>query len=141
LELTYSPTDNWQVYFAASTAPTKYTSISARDVMYLLGTAPQYAARDRANLWTRYNFRGVKGLWVGGGFNYTGKKAEISNNPWLYLPAQTVFDAVIGYDWKAGGHSWSTKLTWKNLTNTDEIQTVRERGEPSRLIAEVGVRF
>lgn len=143
LELTYSPTDNWQVYFAASTAPTEYTSISSPDVKYLLGTAPQYTARDRANLWTRYSFRNdsVKGLWVGGGFNYTGKKAEISNNPWLFLPSQTVFDAVIGYDWKTAGRNWSAKLSWKNLTDEDEIQTVRERGQPSRLVAELGVRF
>ena len=110
---------------------------------YLLGTSPQYTATDRANLWTRYSFRneGAKGLWVAGGFNYTGEKAEISNNPWLYLPAQTVFDAVIGYDWKTGDRNWSAKLTWKNLTDEDEIQTVRERGQPSRVIAELGVRF
>ena len=143
LELTYSPIDNWQVYFGVSTAPTKYTSITAPDVKYLLGTAPQYTARDRANLWTRYSFRdaSVKGLWVAGGFNYTGKKAEISNNPWLYLPTQTVFDAVVGYDWKTGGRNWSAKLTWKNVTDEDEIQTVRERGEPSRIIGDVTVRF
>ena len=143
LELTYSPTDNWQIYFGASHAPTKYTAIASPDVQYLLGTAPQYTATDRANLWTRYSFRGagVKGLWMAGGFNYTGKKAEISNNPWLYLPAQTVFDAVIGYDWKTGDRKWSAKLTWKNFTDEDEIQTVRERGQPSRLIAEIGVRF
>ena len=112
-------------------------------MQYLLGTQPQYTARDRANLWTRYSFRGenVKGLWVGGGFNYTGTKAEISNNPWLYLPSQIVFDAVVGYDWKAAGHNWSGKLTWKNVTDEDEIQTVRERGQPSRVIAEIGVKF
>lgn len=143
LELTYSPTDYWQIYFGASRAPTEYTAISSPDVQYLLGTSPQYSARDRANLWTRYSFRNesVKGLWVAGGFNYTGKKAEISNNPWLYLPEQTVFDAVIGYDWKTGDRNWSGKLTWKNLTDEDEIQTVRERGQPSRVIAELGVRF
>jgi len=143
LELTYSPTNHWQVYFSASTSPTKYTAISSPDVQYLLGTAPQYTARDRANLWTRYSFQGevLKGFWVGGGFNYTGKKAEISNNPWLFLPSQTVFDAVVGYDWKTGGRNWSAKLTWKNLTDEDEIQTVRERGQPSRLIADLTVRF
>jgi iron complex outermembrane receptor protein len=143
LELTFSPTNYWQVYLGASTAPAKYTAVSSPDVKYLLGTAPQYTARDRANLWSRYNFQtpAAKGLWIAGGFNYTGKKAEISNNPWLFLPAQTVFDAVVGYDWKASGRPWSAKLTWKNLTNEDEIQTVRERGEPSRLIAELGVRF
>jgi iron complex outermembrane receptor protein len=143
LELTYSPTNSWQVYFSASSTTTRYTAISSPDVQYLLGTAPQYTARDRANLWTRYSFQdsSVKGLWVGGGFNYTGKKAEISNNPWLYLPAQTVFDAVVGYDWKTAGRNWSAKLTWKNVTDVDEIQTVRERGQPSRVIAELGVRF
>ncbi len=95
------------------------------------------------NLWTRYSFQnaGNQGFWVGGGFNYTGKKAEISNNPWLYLPAQTVFDAVVGYDWKTGSNRWSAKLTWKNITDEDEVQTVRERGQPSRLIADVTVRF
>ncbi|HEX9783384.1 MAG TPA: TonB-dependent receptor [Opitutaceae bacterium] len=143
LELTYSATDNWQIYFGASSAPAKYTSISSPDVQYLLGTAPQYTARDRANLWTRYDFSegSLKGLWVAGGFNYTGKKAEISNNPWLYLPAQTVLDAVVGYDWKVGENTWSAKLSWKNLTDEDEIQTVRERGQPSRIIGELAVRF
>jgi iron complex outermembrane receptor protein len=143
LELTYSPTDNWQVYFAASSAPTEYTSIKSPDFMYLLHTAPQYTARDRANLWTRYSFKegAAKGLWIAGGFNYTGKKAEISNNPWLYLPAQTVADAVVGYDWKAGSRNWSAKLSLKNITNVDEILTVRERGQPRRLVAELGVRF
>jgi iron complex outermembrane recepter protein len=143
LELTWSPSDRWQVYFGASHAPAEYAEISSPDVQYLLGTAPQYTATDRANLWTRYSFRGdgVKGLWIAGGFNYTGKKAEISNNPWLYLPAQTVFDAVVGYDWKVGKNDWSAKLTWKNLSDEDEIQTVRERGQPSRLIAELAVHF
>ena len=143
LELTYSPADQWQVYFSASRADTKYTAISSRDVQYLLGTAPQYTARDRANLWTRYSFQdqGARGFWIGGGFNYTGKKAEISNNPWLYLPDQTVFDAVVGYDWKTGTNKWSSKLTWKNVTDEDEVQTVRERGQPSRIMADVTVRF
>jgi iron complex outermembrane receptor protein len=143
LELAYSPTDNWQIYFGASHAPTEYVSIASPDVQYLLGTSPQYTATDRANVWTRYSFRneGVKGLWLAGGFNYTGEKAEISNNPWLYLPAQTVFDVVVGYDWKTGDRNWGAKLTWKNLTDEDEIQTVRERGQPSRLIAELSVKF
>ncbi len=95
------------------------------------------------NLWTRYSFQnaGNQGFWVSGGFNNTGKKAEISDNPWLYLPAQTVFDAVVGYDWKTGSNRWSAKLTWKIITDEDEVQTVRERGQPSRLIADVTVRF
>ncbi|BET66351.1 hypothetical protein ASA1KI_12690 [Opitutales bacterium ASA1] len=143
LEFTYSPTDNWQIYFGASSSPTEYTDISSPDVQYLLGTSPQYTARDRVNLWTRYDFRETSfdGLWVAGGFNYTGERAEISNNPWLYMPSQTVFDFVVGYDWKAGERDWSAKLSWKNFTDEDEMLTVRERGQPSRLVAELGVRF
>ena len=142
-ELTYSPLNNWQVLFNASTCDTTYTSIADPNIAYLKGTRPQYSARDRVNLWTRYSFNGeaLKGAWIGGGFNYTGKKAEISNNPWLYLPNQTVFDAAVGYDWKTGGRAWSAKLLLKNAGDEDESQTVRDRGSPRRLIADVSVRF
>jgi len=143
IELTYSPVHEWQIIFNASYCDTKYTSIGSPDIAYLKGTRPQYSARDRVNLWTRYSFKDdrVKGLWIGAGFNYTGMKAEISNNPWLYLPNQTVFDAVVGYDWKTGDRKWTAKILWKNVTDVDEIQTVRDRGQPSRLIADVTLRF
>lgn len=142
-EMTYSPVNHWQVVFNASYTDTTYTAIANPNISYLKGTRPQYSARDRVNLWTRYTFQNdaVRGFWIGGGFNYTGKKAEISNNPWLYLPNQTVFDAVVGYDWKAGSRNWSAKLLWKNFTDEDETQTVRDRGQPSRLIADVTLRF
>jgi len=41
------------------------------------------------NLWTRYSFSDdqTKGLWIGGGFNNTGVKAEISKQT-LPLPAE-----------------------------------------------------
>jgi iron complex outermembrane receptor protein len=143
LELTYTPVNHWQVIFNASYCDTKYTAVGSADISYLKDTRPQYSARDRVNLWTRYSFTEdkVKGLWIGAGFNYTGKKAEISNNPWLYLPNQTIFDAVVGYDWKAGNRNWSAKIFWKNLTDEDESQTVRDRGQPSRVIADVTLRF
>jgi len=143
LELTYSPVNNWQVIFNASYCDTKYTAVANPDIAYLKDTRPQYSARDRVNLWTRYSFTDdtLNGLWVGAGFNYTGMKAEISNNPWLYLPNQTVFDAVVGYNWKAGSRNWTAKLLWKNVTDVDEIQTVRDRGQPSRLIADITLRF
>lgn len=143
LELTYSPINHWQVIFNASYCDTKYTEVADPAIAYLKDTRPQYSARDRVNLWTRYSFNQdrLKGLWIGAGFNYTGVKAEISNNPWLYLPNQTIFDAAIGYDWKTGNRQWSAKLLLKNLTDEDEIQTVRDRGQPKRLIADVTVRF
>ncbi len=117
--------------------------IASPTFRYLIGTPPEHAARDRANLWTRYSFRdgGFKGAWVGGGFNYTGRKAAISNNPFLYMPNQTVFDAVVGYDWKTAGRDWSAKLTWKNITDAYNDPNIRLRGEPSRLIGSVSVRY
>jgi len=143
LDLTYSPLDNWQVYLALSYGETKYDQIASPTFRYLIGTPPEYAARDRANFWTRYSFRngGLKGAWIGGGLNYTGRKAAISNNPFLYMPSQTVFDAVVGYDWKTSGRDWSAKVTWKNVTDAENDPTIRLRGEPSRFIGSVTVRY
>ncbi|HEY0944716.1 MAG TPA: TonB-dependent receptor [Opitutaceae bacterium] len=143
LDVTWSPLDNWQVYFSASYADTYYDVIRSPEVAYLVGTQPESTARDRASLWTRYSFKGeaLKGWWIGGGFSYTGKKAEISNNPWLFLPDQCLVDLTVGRDFKVAGANWSTSLAWKNLTDEDEIPSVRSRGLPSRLIVSVGTKF
>ncbi len=143
LDITWSPLDHWQVYLGASYADTYYDVIHSPDVAYLVGTQPESTARDRYSLWTRYSFTGetLKGFWIGGGFSYTGKKAEISNNPYLFLPNQLIADLTIGYDFKANGADWSTSLAWKNFTDEDEIPSVRSRGLPSRLIFTAGVKF
>jgi len=143
MDLTWSPTDSWQVYLSASYADTYYDEIHSPDVAYLIGTQPESSARDRVNLWTRYSFKDevLKGWWVGGGFNYTGKKAEISNNPWLYLPNQLIADLTIGRDFKAMGADCSATLAWKNVTNRDEVPSVRSRGLPSRVIFSLNTKF
>lgn len=142
-DLTWSPLDHWQVYFGASYADTYYDVIRSPDVAYLVGTQPESTARDRYNLWTRYSFpaTALKGWWIGAGFSYTGKKAEISNNPYLFLPNQLIADVTLGYDFKANGANWNTSLAWKNFTDEDEIPSVRSRGLPSRLIFSLGVKF
>ncbi len=143
LDLTWSPTDAWQVYFSASYADTFYDRILSPDVAYLLGTQPESSARDRVNLWTRYSFKHapLQGWWIGGGFSYTGKKAEISNNPWLFLPNQTVADLTVGYDFEAADADWSASLAWKNFTDEDDVPSVRTRGQPSRLVFSLGAKF
>jgi len=143
LDLTWSPNNAWQVYFSASHADTAYDTIRSPDVAYLVGTQPESTVRDRVNLWTRYSFQGktLKGWWVGGGFSYTGKKAEISNNPWLFLPDQTLADLTVGYDFKAVGAEWKAALAWKNFTDEDEIPSVRGRGLPARWMFSLGARF
>ncbi len=142
-DLTWSPLDHWQVYFGASYADTYYDVIRSPDVAYLVGTQPESTARDRYNLWTRYSFpaTALKGWWIGAGFSYTGKKAEISNNPYLFLPNQLIADVTLGYDFKANGANWNTSLAWKNFTDEDEIPSVRSRGLPSRLIFSLGLKF
>lgn len=142
LELVYSPTDNWQVYFAASYNDPKFASVGAGSE-YLLGTQPEYTAKEIANLWTRYNFTGdaVKGLWIGGGFYYTGTKALSANNPYLFFPDRTVWDATIGYDFKWAGRDVTTQLAWKNLTNEDDAGSSRTRGLPERLVLSASLKF
>lgn len=48
-----------------------------------LGAHPEATVKALFNLWTRYSFKNdaLKGVWVGAGFNHTGKKAQRTNNP------------------------------------------------------------
>ena len=142
LELVYSPVDHWQVYFAASYNDPKFKSVGVGSE-YLLGTQPEYTAKQLANLWTRYSFTGdsLKGLWVGGGFFYTADKTISANNPYLFFPDRLVWEAVAGYDWKWSGRPMSAQLSWKNITNEDDSPSSRTRGLPERLILSLTARF
>lgn len=143
LDLTWSPTDQWQVYLGASYTDTFYDEIKVASVAYLKDTQPESTARDRVNLWTRYTFSGEvgDGWWVGGGLTYTGHKAEISNNPYLFLPDQLIANATLGYDFEFRTTPMSAKLEWKNFTDEDEIPSVRSRGLPSRVVFTLDARF
>lgn len=142
LELVYSPNDNWQVYLAASYNDPKFVSVGAGSE-YLLDTQPEYTAKQIVNLWTRYNFTGdsFKGLWLGGGFFYTGEKTLSANNPYLYFPDRLVWESVAGYDWKWHSTPMSAQISWKNLTNDDDSPSSRSRGLPSRVILSVTARY
>lgn len=142
LELVYTPNDNWQVYLAASYNDPKFTSVGAGSE-YLLGTQPEYTARQIASLWTRYNCTGdsLKGLWFGGGFFYTGEKTLTANNPYIYFPDRLVWESVAGYDWKWQGTPMSTQVSWKNMTDEDDSPSSRTRGLPGRVILSLTTRF
>jgi len=142
LELVYTPNDNWQVYLSASYNDPKFVSVGAGSE-YLLGTQPEYTAKQLANLWTRYNFTGdaFKGLWVGGGFFYTGEKTLSANNPYLYFPDRLVWESVAGFDWKWGKTPMSAQLAWKNLTDEDDSPSSRSRGLPERFNLSLTTRF
>ncbi len=143
LDLTWSPTDHWQVYLGGGYSDTFYDEINAPEAAYLKNTPPESAARERYNLWTRYTFArsGDTGWWLGAGANYTGKKAEISNNPFLYLPNEFIVSATLGCDFQLINHDATAVLEWKNLTDEDEIPSVRSRGLPSRVVFTLGMKF
>lgn len=142
LELVYSPTDHWQVYFAASYNDPRFAAVGPGSE-YLLDSQPEYTAKEIVNLWTRYNFTGetARGLWLGGGFYYTGSKALSANNPYLFFPDRLVWDAVVGYDTKLGGTPLTASLAWKNFTDEDDSPSSRTRGLPSRLLFSLTARF
>lgn len=142
LELVYSPIDNWQVYLAASLNDPKFVGVGAGSE-YLFGTQPEYTAKQLANLWTRYSFTGgaLKGLWVGGGFFYTGEKTLTANNPYIFFPDRLVWEAALGYDTKMGDTPITALLSWKNLTDENDDPSSRSRGLPERLILSFTARF
>jgi iron complex outermembrane receptor protein len=163
-EVTWSPTDHWQVFatFTAmdiktikGTFPGIYTYSTdpavqaayvaayneARDL--ILNAVPEGSAETLASLWSRYNFTGdrLKGLWVGAGFIHTGKKAQRTANPTLFLAADTIYDATLGYDWKSGGQEWGATLAWKNIADTEYFNANQSRGQPGRVILSVTTKF
>jgi iron complex outermembrane receptor protein len=142
LDAVISPTDHWQIYLSASYNNPRYTVITVPDVAYLLGTQPESTAKRLLNVWTRYNFaRGsLKGVWIAGGLNHTGDKQMVSNNPFLYWPNRTVWNATVGYDWKWHRSDMGASLAWKNITDVDDTPAVRARGLPSRLLFTLSVR-
>jgi iron complex outermembrane receptor protein len=133
IDITLSPTDGWQVYLS-------YSQIDARTVgvppalAQALNKKIENSAEHLFNVWTRYGFaRGaLKGLWVGGGANYTGEKKLSIANPDLFFPAVTLWDATVGYDWKVGRAAWSSTLTWKNITDETHLTGLIGRGLPER---------
>ncbi|HEY0945655.1 MAG TPA: TonB-dependent receptor [Opitutaceae bacterium] len=133
IDATISPTDHWQVYVA-------FSQINARTVdapaalSQSIGKKIENSSEHLFNLWTRYSFSDepLKGLWIGGGVNYTGKKKLSIANPDLFYDPVTLWDAVIGYDWKVGKAAWSASLTWKNITDEVYLTGLIGHGLPER---------
>ncbi len=141
VELTWSPLDNWQIYVSAARDNIRVTKVPAGEEAFL-GANPEATVRDLANLWTRYSFTGgLKGLWVGAGFNYSGKKAQRTNNPALYLPGETLYNSAIGFDWKQEGHDLSAVVNWQNMADIEYFPANQQRGQPGRITASFTAKF
>lgn len=134
-ELTWSPADNWQVYLSGAINDIRTKKVPAGEEVFI-GSHPEASVKALANLWTRYTFADgpLKGFWVGGGFNYTGKKAQRSNNPKLFLPADTLWNSAIGYDWKWEGRPVTATVNWQNMGDIEYFPANQQRGLPSRAV-------
>jgi outer membrane receptor protein involved in Fe transport len=141
-EVTWSPTDNWQVYASASDIDARLVQVPF-GLTYYLNQVPNHTARNTANLWTRYTFKTepAKGLWLGGGFNYTGKSAGDSRNVDFYMPTYTLWNAALGYDWKWNKRPMKTVLNARNLAGKHYKATTAAAGEPRRITLSFSTEF
>ena len=134
-ELTWSPLDNWQVYVSGAIDDVRVKKVAAGEEVFI-GAHPEASVKALANLWTRYTFTDgpLKRFWVGGGFNYTGKKAQRVNNPKLFLPGEILWNSAAGYDWKLDNHPMTAALNWMNMADVDYFPANQQRGLPGRVV-------
>ncbi|MBL9188253.1 MAG: TonB-dependent receptor [Opitutaceae bacterium] len=141
-EVTWSPADNWQIYVSGAINDVRVTRVP-RGMEAYLGAHPEATVKALANIWTRYSFTTgeLKGLWIGGGFNHTGKKAQRTNNPKLFLPAETLWNSAIGYDWKWEGRPVTAAINWQNMADIEYFPANQQRGLPSRAVLSLTAKY
>jgi iron complex outermembrane receptor protein len=141
-EVTWSPADNWQVYASGALNDIRTKKVPVGEEVFL-GSHPEATVKALANLWTRYTFKqgAVKGVWLGGGFNYTGKKAQRSNNPKLFLPGEILWNSAVGYDWKWEGRPVSAVLNWQNMGDIEYFPANQQRGLPGRAVLSLTAKY
>jgi iron complex outermembrane receptor protein len=141
-EITWSPKDNWQVYLSGALNDIRVKKVPRGEEVFL-GAHPEATVKALANLWTRYTFvnGALKGFWVGGGFNHTGKKAQRTNNPRLFLPSETLWNSAVGYDWKWDGHAMNATINWQNMGNIEYFPANQQRGLPGRAVFSLTARY
>lgn len=142
LEVTWSPTGSFQIFASGSLNDVRVIKVpSGAD--YLLGSHPENTAKALANLWARYSFSkgAVKGLWLGVGGNYSGKKAQRVNNPGLFTDSYALLNAALGYDWKWSRRPVSATLNWDNITNEAYVPAAFLRGKPAMVTLELKVTY
>jgi iron complex outermembrane receptor protein len=142
LEVTWSPLDNLQVYASGALNDVRVRQVPKGEEIFL-GTHPEASVKQLANLWARYTVPGgsFKGVWVGAGFNYVGKKAQRVNNPNLFLPSYTLWNSAIGYDWKWSEYPVTLAINWQNMDNVEYFPANQQRGLPERVVGSITVKF
>lgn len=141
-EVTWSPLDNWQIYATGAMNDIRVKQVP-KGMEVFLGSHPEATVKALFNLWTRYSFKdgALKGVWVGGGFNRTGEKAQRTNNPKLFLPAETLWNSAVGYDWKWDGRATSAVINWQNMGDIEYFPANQQRGMPGRVVLSLTTKF
>jgi len=109
LEALFQPIPKMNVSLSYTWIP-QYKTIASSNPKDI-GTQPNAVAKQRAALWVDYRF--ANGVKAGLGVRYSGStRGEGSAAP-AKVPAYTLFDAMVGYDFER----WSLALNLRNLTN------------------------
>jgi len=142
LEVTWSPSGNFQIFASGSLNDVRVIKVPV-GADYLLGSHPENTAKALANLWARYTISSglAKGLWIGAGTNYSGKKAQRVNNPSLFTDSYMLFNTALGYNWKWQRHPASATINWDNMTNESYVPAAFLRGKPTTVTLEVKVTY
>lgn len=109
LEGTLNPIEGLDILAAFTYLDQTITKSGYGDVGFRLGYIPKYTA----SIWSDYTLSGlgIEGLGVSAGIRYTGSTLNDTND--LEVPAATVFDAGLRYDW----NRYRLALNLNNVTD------------------------
>ncbi|MEO8806818.1 MAG: TonB-dependent receptor, partial [Burkholderiaceae bacterium] len=157
LDLTITPTKQWQIYLSYSHINARIVEVTGNDaavlaqdpatldaagqlnyknVSLLHNARLQMSAPNLANLWTRYDLGsgGLQGAYVGGGFNIVRDQTQLPDGPASSRQSYTLFNALAGYSWLSGGHRMSLELAGKNLFDATYRPSQSSRARPREVL-------
>lgn len=106
-----------------------YTYTDAKDTSTSnKGDQLETIPKHTASAWVKQQFSvaGIEGFNAGAGVRYLGKNwGLLDNKANVSVPAVTLFDAMLSYDYQ----DWGISLTAKNLTDKEYIATCLGRGD------------
>lgn len=114
-EATTQPIPRMNLTAAYSYTPRAIVTASARPAE--IGKQATAVSRNQLALWGDYRF--LSGIKVGVGARYVGSNYGNGGGAPARVPAYTLIDAMIGYDFER----WSLALNVRNLTNKTYIAT------------------
>jgi iron complex outermembrane receptor protein len=108
-EASIRPTPAWNVVASYTFLPKADVTASSNPAE--IGKQLNPVARNQISVWSDYRFS--NGIKAGLGVRYVGSNHGTYESTPVEVPAYTVFDAMLGYDFS----SWSLALNARNLTN------------------------